>query len=159
MRGSVIGREIVIAPARHSNTARKVITFTMGCKVTQPLAPQACLLNKCTVKLEEIFVRGPCCGCYENGDCARQLAFECKWQFWCINSPPASGVIGAVRRIHKGGTRGEGLDKKRAHSGKRFDLVSSLMDVPLRAESGKRLGQDGKEVQIKCTEHCTWRQA
>lgn len=62
----VIGREIVIAPARHTNTAWKVITFTTGCKVTQPFTPQ----NKRTVKLKEIFVKGPCCGCYENGDCA-----------------------------------------------------------------------------------------
>ena len=63
MRENVIGREIVITPA---TLIWKVITFTMGCKVTLPFAPSACLLNKCTVKLEEIFVRGPCCGCYEN---------------------------------------------------------------------------------------------
>ncbi len=66
-------------------------------------------------------------------------------QFRCINSPPASGVIGLVRRIHEGGTRGEGLDKRSAHSGKQFDLVSSLMDVLLPAESKKRRGQDEKK--------------
>lgn len=128
----------------------KVITFTMGCKVTQPFAPSACPLNKCTVKLEEIFVRGPCCGCYENSDCACQLAFGCKWQFWCINSPPASAVIWVVGRIHKGGTwGGEGLDKSRAHSGKRFDLVSSLMDVLLRAERRKRRGQENGQWKVE----------
>ena len=42
---------------------------------------------------------------WEGGDCARQLAFRCKWLFWCINSPPAPGVIRVVRRIHKSGTR------------------------------------------------------
>lgn len=136
---------------------RKVITFTMGCKVTQPFAPSACPLNKCNVKLEEIFVRGPCCGCYENGDCACQLALGCKWQFWCINSPPASGVIGVVRRIHKGGARGEGLDTSRAQSGNRFDLVSSLMDFLHRTEKKQKtrtrrwLMESGKVTLEVCT--------
>lgn len=53
VRGSVIGREIVSAPARHSDTARKVITFTMGCKVTQPFAPPACLLNNALSNLRK----------------------------------------------------------------------------------------------------------
>lgn len=73
-------------------------------------------------------------------------------KFWCINSPPASGVIRVVRRIHKGGTRGEGLDKRRANSGKLFDLLSFLTDVLHRAVSRKRPGQDGKNLQIKCRE-------
>lgn len=45
VRGSVIGREIVIAPARHSDTAQKVITFERGYKVTQPFTQPARCIN------------------------------------------------------------------------------------------------------------------
>lgn len=53
VRGSVIGREIVSAPARHFDTAQKVITFMMGSKVTQPFAPPACPLNNALSNLRK----------------------------------------------------------------------------------------------------------
>lgn len=44
-----------------------------------------------------------------------------------------------IREINEG----KGLERRRAHSGSWFDLVSSLMDVLLRANQN---GADGKEA-------------